>query len=77
MTIDRQHLESATVWRDGQGKPISCVEKVKVLRENHQELRDMLQDCFEDALLMGCDEKQFRQILEALVEELHNPYNEL
>ncbi len=66
-----------TVWRDPAGQPISCVEKIKVLRENHEELRQQLQDCFEDALLMGCDEQQFRQILDGLVKELVNPYNTL
>ena len=45
-----------------------------VLNENFGELRDMMQDAMEDALLMGCDEEQFRQVMRSVVEELHNPY---
>ena len=63
-----------TTWQDPKGAPLSCVEKIKVLNENFGELRDMMQDAMEDALLMGCDEEQFRQVMRSVVEELHNPY---
>lgn len=61
-------------WQDPKGAPLSCVEKIKVLNENFGELRDMMQDAMEDALLMGCDEEQFRQVMRSVVEELRNPY---
>jgi hypothetical protein len=63
-----------TTWRTPQGEPVSCVEKIKVLNENLAELRDMAQDALEDAVLMGCDEAQFRRVVHALLDGLINPY---
>jgi len=62
------------VWRSPQGDVVSCVEKVKVLRENLEEIRQICQDALEDAVLMGCDETQFRAVLTDLVQKLQNPY---
>lgn len=66
--------ESFPVWLDPTGKPVSCTEKIKVLNENLAELRQMAQDAFEDAVLMGCDETQVRRVLSDLISQLHNPY---
>ncbi len=62
------------VWHNPDGAPLSCVEKIKVLNENFVELRAMMQDALEDALLMGCDEEQFRDVMRDVVAELENPY---
>ena len=62
------------VWRTPDGKPVSCVEKIKVLNENLEELRGLAQDALEDAVLMGCDEKQVREVLAAIITGLVNPY---
>ena len=64
----------APVWRQDDGAPVSCLEKIKVLNENYAELRQMTQDAFEDALLIGCSEAQVRSVLHALVDALYNPY---
>ncbi|MCC7272643.1 MAG: hypothetical protein IT561_08245 [Alphaproteobacteria bacterium] len=61
-------------WVDPQGKPISCLEKIKVLEQNLEEIRSSCQDALEDALLMGCDEGQVRAVLRDLVDGLVNPY---
>ena len=61
-------------WLTPQGEPVSCIEKIKVLNENLEEIRSMAQDALEDAVLMGCDESQFRQVLRALAEGRENPY---
>ncbi|MCC9622498.1 hypothetical protein LPB41_12405 [Thalassospira sp. MA62] len=63
-------------WQTPEGAPVSCVEKIKVLNDNFGELRDIMQDALEDALLMGCDETQFRQVMHDLVGELRNPYSD-
>jgi hypothetical protein len=63
------------IWRDPEGKVVSCVEKIKVMQENLEELRQMAQDAFEDALLMGCDEGQVREFLVRLMQSLDNPYH--
>lgn len=62
------------VWLDPEGKPVSCLEKIKVLNENLEEIRELAQEAFEDAVLMGCDEPQFRQVMQELVASLENPY---
>lgn len=66
-----------TVWLTPAGEPVSCVEKIKVLNENLGELRAMAQDALEDAVLMGCDEAQFRRIVAELLAGLTNPYRKI
>jgi hypothetical protein len=61
-------------WKTPEGEPVSCVEKIKVLNENLAELRDLAQDALEDAVLMGCDEAQIREVLSSLIGGLVNPY---
>jgi hypothetical protein len=62
------------VWRTPDGEPVSCVEKIKVLNENLSELRELAQEALEDAVLMGCDERQVREVRGALLAGLVNPY---
>jgi hypothetical protein len=62
------------VWRTPEGDPVSCVEKIKVLNENLAELRALAQDALEDAVLIGCDEQQVREVLAGIVAGLVNPY---
>jgi hypothetical protein len=62
------------IWRTPEGEPVSCVEKIKVLNENLAELRELAQEALEDAVLMGCDEQQVREVLAQLVGGIVNPY---
>lgn len=62
------------IWRSPAGEVVACVEKNKVLNENMEEIRQICQDALEDAVLMGCDEQQFRAVLTELVGTLKNPY---
>ncbi|MXR36216.1 hypothetical protein [Craterilacuibacter sinensis] len=62
------------VWRDTEGNTLACVEKIKVMRENLEELAQMAQDAYEDAILMGCDEAQIKAYLVSLMQALDNPY---
>ena len=62
------------VWQQTDGRPVACVEKLKVLNENIEDIRVACQDALEDAILMGCDERQVRAVLEKLVRDLGNPY---
>jgi hypothetical protein len=72
--LEKNTLETTIVWRDPKGNIVACVEKNKVLRENLEEIRQVCQDALEDAVLMDCDEEQFRQVLTDLVQSLNNPY---
>ncbi|MBK1695881.1 hypothetical protein [Rhodovibrio salinarum] len=61
-------------WTQPDGQPVGCRDKIKVLNENLEEVREMAQDALEDAILMGCDEGQVRQVLHQLMDGLENPY---
>ncbi len=62
------------IWPQADGSKTACTEKIKVLNENLEELRQTAQDALEDALLMGCDEASVREIFHALIDSLTNPY---
>ncbi|HSG23445.1 MAG TPA: hypothetical protein VLA64_10875 [Azonexus sp.] len=63
-----------TIWKRPDGSIVACTEKIKVLRENLEELRQIAQDAFEDALLMECDEDQIRTVFQETIAKLENPY---
>lgn len=60
-------------WPQPDGTPVSCREKLKTLAENHAELAQVMQDAFEDAILMGVDEAAMRQILADMIQGLRSP----
>ncbi|MGQ2965289.1 hypothetical protein [Methylophilus sp.] len=64
-------------WVRDDGTVVSCTEKVKVMSENFDEIKQIAQDALEDGLLMEVSEEQMRTALHALVEQLINPYNKL
>ncbi len=62
-------------WVRDDNSVISCTEKVKVMTENFDELKQIAQDALEDGLLMEVSETQMRKALHQLVDDLINPYN--
>lgn len=60
-------------WQGTDGKPVSCLEKIKVLNQNLEEIRQLCADAVEDAVLMGCDPEQIRGVLRNLVDSLDQP----
>lgn len=64
----------AKPWVRPDGTVIACTEKLKTMRENLEELRQIAQDALEDAVLMGCDEGQVKEALIHLVESLSSGY---
>lgn len=63
------------IWLSPQGDILDCKEKIKILNENLIEIHNLAQDAFEDTILMGGDEKQFKLIMEQIISNLNNPYN--
>ena len=57
-------------WMQPDGGPVTCTEKLVVLNENLTEMRELCQDAFEEALIMGCDEAHVREIFAAVVDDL-------
>jgi uncharacterized protein (UPF0335 family) len=66
-------IAAPDVWPQADGSPVSCTEKLKMLAENHAELAQVMQDAFEDAVLMGVDETAMRDLLRRMVEALESP----
>lgn len=58
------------IWRKPDGSVVSCHESVKVLNENYAELKALLQDVLDDALVLGCSEAWVRQALQQLLDGL-------
>jgi len=54
---------------------VACTEKIRVMKENFDEIQQITQDAFEDGLLMEVSEQQMRKALHQLVDELLNPYS--
>ena len=61
-------------WVRDDDSVVACTEKVKVMTENFDEIKQIAQDAFEDGLLMEVSEEQMREALRALVSSLVNPY---
>lgn len=55
--------DATRTWLTPEGRPVTCVEKLKVLEQNLTEFAAVAQDILEDAALMGCDPEQVREIL--------------
>jgi hypothetical protein len=66
-------LSAPAIWPQPDGTPLACREKLKVLAENHAELAQVMQDAFEDAVLMGVDEQVMRRILAGMIDALETP----
>jgi hypothetical protein len=66
--------KETTVWRQTDGKPVSCLEKIKVLNQNIQEIETLCADALEDGVLMGCDADQIKAALHELIDGLKAPH---
>ncbi len=68
MTADAGHA-----WRTRDGELLACREKLRVLQDNEQELLAVMQDAFDDAVLMGVDEGLARARMAGLAARLTSP----
>jgi hypothetical protein len=58
------------LWRCADGRPLACVEKIRVLDDNYRELAQVLRDALADGILLGCAESALRAALHELVERV-------
>jgi len=59
-------------WVKDDQSVVSCTEKIKVMTENFDELKQMAQDAFEDGILMEVSDQQMRDVLHQVVDDLKN-----
>ena len=67
-------MKNLPIWLRDDGSIVSCTEKIKVMRENFEEIQQIAQDAFEDGLLLEVSEAQMRDTLHQLINQLINPY---
>ena len=48
------------VWKRDDDTIVSCTEKIKVMGDNFDEIQQIVQDAFEDGLLMEVQDGQMR-----------------
>ena len=63
-------------WLKPDGSVLSCVEKIKVLNENLDELRELAQDAIDDTVLMGGTQLQIKQTLLEMIKQINAHYPE-
>jgi hypothetical protein len=68
-------IKPLPIWVRDDDSIVACTEKIRVMKENFDELEQITQDAFEDGLLMEVSETQIREALHALVDNLINPYS--
>ena len=61
-------------WVRDDKSAVSCTEKIKVMKENFDELKQLSQDAIEDGLLMEVSENQMKAALHQMIDDLVNPY---
>jgi hypothetical protein len=61
-------------WLGPDGRPVTCVEKLKVLEDNLADLRAQAEDALAEAVLMGCDPEFVRRRFAETVATLVDPY---
>jgi nicotinate-nucleotide pyrophosphorylase len=59
-------------WVKNDQSVVSCTEKIKVMTENFDELKQLAQDAFEDGILMEVSDQQMRDVLHQIVDDLKN-----
>ncbi len=57
-------------WMGKDKKKISCKEKIKVMDSNLEEFKDMLADMYDEAVLIGVDEDQFKKVLLNIIKNI-------
>ena len=58
------------IWYSKDKKVISCDETNKVLNENYLEMVNIIQSCYDDAILMGCGDQDFKDKIMSLTDNL-------
>ncbi len=69
-------IEAPKTWNRVDGSVVSCTESVKVLNENWKEATVLLQEMYEDAVLLGCGKEAIKAEFHRLIEQLECDYVE-
>ena len=59
------------VWKTSDNSKISCKEKILVLNNNVIELQNLINQIYDEAILMGVDKKQIKKVINKLATNLN------
>jgi hypothetical protein len=57
-------------WIGRDGLPLTCEEKIALLNDNLEEIHELCQHAFEEAMHMGCSEEFLRIVLQDMIMSL-------
>lgn len=57
-------------WIGKNKEKISCKEKIKILNSNIDELQEMISEIYDEAILIGIDEKQLKDVLLEIIKNM-------
>ena len=58
-------------WKTKDNVKISCKEKIIILNNNVIELQNLINQIYDEAILMGVDKKQIKKVISNLVTNLN------
>ena len=59
------------LWKSSDNSKISCKEKIVVLNNNIIELQNLINQVYDEAILMGVDKKQIEKVISNLTANLN------
>ena len=59
-------------WIGKNNEKISCKEKIKILNSNIDDLQEMISEIYDEAILIGIDEKQLKDVLFKIIKNMKN-----
>ncbi len=57
-------------WKSSDNSKISCKEKIVILNNNVIELQNLINQIYDEAILMGVDKKQIERVINNLATNL-------
>ena len=58
-------------WKTSDNSKISCKEKIVILNNNVIELQNLINQIYDEAILMGVDKKQIKKVINNLASNLN------
>ncbi len=66
----KNHKFYPKFWQSNKNKKIACKEKIKILNSNIDELQDLINQIYDEAILMGVKKNQIEEIINNLANNL-------
>ena len=58
-------------WKTSNNSKISCKEKIVILNNNIIELQNLINQIYDEAILMGVDKQQIKKVINNLITNLN------